>query len=399
MPATTIVCYSRFLWRDQFETSRHHLMRALSTRYDVLYVEPAPNLGRLLGGVFSSHADIRLEIARPRPEGAVRVCRPARLQFPLEPTVSMRPVYDLLRHAQGRALGRFARGFVPLTGRLVAFNSFYPARALASAAALRPNLFVYHCTDEIAELAHRQSPLAGARLAATEREAVRAADLVLASSQHLADKLKEMNSETYLLENGVDVETFAPALLPGDDPYDVPRKPVVLFVGNVYHGRHEVVDVDLLLELAQSEPGCSLVLLGSIPAASSVAKRLSAEQNVFLLGPRPRLGLAAYLRAADVCIIPYRQGPLTRGIYPLKMNEYLAAGRPVVSTDFSPSVRAFGAIASVVPSGRFVDAVRAILADPCRDALEAVKRRVDFAKTNSWRMRAEMVVRLIEERL
>ena len=141
----------------------------------------------------------------------------------------------------------------------------------------------------------------------------------------------------------MDVENLSgPALLPGDAPPDLPQKPVLLFVGNVWHGRQEVVDVDLLLELARAEPRCSLVLLGSIPAASTVARRLSAAPNVFLLGPRSRQELAAYLRAADVCLIPYRRSPLTRGISPLKMNEYLAAGRPVVSTDFSSSLRAFG---------------------------------------------------------
>ena len=119
--------------------------------------------------------------------------------------------------------------------------------------------------------------------------------------------------------------------------------------------------------------------------------------NVHLLGLRPRSDLAAYMRAADVCLIPYVTTALTRSISPLKLNEYLAAGRPVVSTPFSSALDGYEDCVAVVPDHGFLDAVRSVLADEGRDAPAAVECRLAKARANSWEARADRVAELIEE--
>lgn len=393
MSAPVFVCFSRFLWRDRWETSRHHLVRGLARRYRTVYVEPAPNLGRLLRGL--SDRSALLELRRPVDEPPLRVVRPPRPELPLEPFAVSRPLFDHLRRAEGRAQAACVGPFLPQGSPLVLFNSFYPARALGAVEALRPQLFVYHSTDNIAELAHGGSRGAMA-LAATEREAAARADLVVASSEVLAELLTAVNPATELLANGVDAENFAPALHEGPIPDDLPPGPRLFFVGNV-EGRR--LDVDLLCALAAYDRSWAVVLVGPVGLPAPLRARLAAEPNVHLLGARPRARLADYLRAADVCLIPYRENPLTRAIYPLKLNEYLAAGRPVVATPFSPSLAGFAGVVDVAPASEFADAVKAVVDNPGRMAPSAVAARVAAAAANSWEARVERLAQLVEARL
>lgn len=400
-----IAGFSRFLWRDRFTTSRHHLLRELAATGRVLYVEPAPNLGR--AAVALSRGDrqrLALELVRPCADPPVAVTRPRAPQFPLEVLSEWPRLWAREARRQGRVQGRLARrafSAVPLPGRraVVAFNSFYPARAAGIIEGLRPDLDVYHCTDAIEELTQTSGRSRGEMLAAAELAAAAAADLVVASAEPLAARLSQANPNTHFLPNGVDLETFAPALADGPEPADLPPRPRVLFVGNVEHGRREVLDSSLLERLARDLPATAFVFIGAVPAGSQASVELGPLPNVYMLGPRPRAELPAYLQAADVCVIPYRCTALTRSIYPLKLHEYLAAGRPVVATDFSRSLDEFREVVDVVPPADFAAAVRALLADGERDAPRRVAHRITVAAANTWQVRAAALLELMHEAL
>src|SRR5690606_26971458 len=86
--------------------------------------------------------------------------------------------------------------------------------------------------------------------------------------------------------------------------------------------------------------------------------------NLVFAGSRKPEELPAYLRQFDCCIIPYLKNTLTRSIYPLKINEYLAAGRPVVATRFSEDIYAFRPVAEIADShDAFLDAIDTAIAD------------------------------------
>ena len=394
---TGLATFSRFLWRDRFETSRHHLTRALSTRFTTCYVEPAPNLGRAARALTHEHERLALEFRRPVTEGRVRVARPLLPQVPLEALLTMPRLYDAERVRQGRALGRLGRRSLHGVSRIVCLESHYPARAIGIVEGLCPDLVVYHCTDEIGELTQLRTRASSAALEAAEREIAARADIVVASSEVLVEKLEPLNPRTYLLPNGVDVETFASALEPGEPPSDLPPAPRLMLVGNLDHGRQEVVDAGALEALAAAEPGWSVVVIGAVSATSAARRRLAPYRNVWFLGPRPRGALASYLRFADVCLIPYTVTPLTRGISPLKLNEYLAAGRPVVATPFAPSLREFDDCITIASGKDLASAVRAVLADPHSDSPAARESRLARARSNSWSARADKLIEHIEE--
>lgn len=121
---------------------------------------------------------------------------------------------------------------------------------------------------------------------------------------------------------------------------------------------------------------------------------LSSYTNVILTGAKKIEELPAYLQYFDCTLIPFKKNTLTKSIYPLKINEYLAAGRPVVATDFSQDIQGF---ADVIYIGRdhneFVHMIdQAIAENDC----DRIKARMAVANTNTWTARVERFWDIVE---
>ena len=149
--------------------------------------------------------------------------------------------------------------------------------------------------------------------------------------------------------------------------------------------------MDLLVAMAKARPQWSWVYVG--PHQTDVTA-LAALPNVHLLGPRPHDQLARYIHQFDVCTIPYARSVYTDTVVPTKLNEYLAMGKPVVSTDL-PALGDTPAVLRAIwttPATEqpFLAAIEAALASPT-DAT-AVSRRRALAEASSWDSRlAEML--------
>jgi glycosyltransferase involved in cell wall biosynthesis len=151
------------------------------------------------------------------------------------------------------------------------------------------------------------------------------ATAVLVCSPHLAT-VKGAERAVTLVTNGVDVARYR---RPAPRPDDLPAGRLALYVGTLHADR---LDVDLTARSAQAlAPDARLVLLG--PDALSAADRDRLHHaGAVLLGPRPYARVPAYLQHADVLVVPHVVSPFTESLDPLKLYEYLAVGRPVVST-------------------------------------------------------------------
>jgi glycosyltransferase involved in cell wall biosynthesis len=222
-----------------------------------------------------------------------------------------------------------------------------------------------------------------------EAELVRRADLVLTSSETLAEARRPLNPRTFYVSHGVDVAHFARALEPGPAPAADATglaRPVLGFFGLIA----EWIDLPLLGEIARRRPGWTLLLIGKATVDTSPLRRLP---NVRLLGQRPYAALPDYCRAFDVGLIPFRVDELTVRANPLKLREYLAAGLPVVSSDL-PEVRRYAELVRLAdgPAG-FIAAVEAALAERGEAAARA---RVEAMKHESWEARVEEISELIE---
>jgi len=234
---------------------------------------------------------------------------------------------------------------------------YYTPMALSFTRHLRPLATVYDCMDEL-------SAFAGAppTLRAREQELMSRADLVFTGGQSLYESKRDRHPRVHAFPSSVDVPHFARARAAQPDPQDQAGllRPRIGFFGVL----DERLDIDLVRGVAEARPDWTFVFLGPIVKIQPSA--LPAAPNIHYLGPKTYDELPSYLSAWDVAILPFARNEATRFISPTKTPEYLAAGRPVVSTSIRDVVRPYGdqglaRIADSVPE--FVAAIEAALTE------------------------------------
>lgn len=189
---------------------------------------------------------------------------------------------------------------------------------------LKPALSIYYCRDYV--IGEPYFARHGVRL---EAELARKSDFVLANSTHFAERFRQYNPKTYAIETGVNVELYK-----GTDNHPKPADmegiphPIIGYTGVLYTLR---LDLPLMYEWAKSNPDKSFVLVGPEDDQFK-AHEIHNLPNVFFLGKKPVEELPAYMQHFDVCINPQAINDITIGNYPLKIDEYLCMGKPVVAT-------------------------------------------------------------------
>jgi teichuronic acid biosynthesis glycosyltransferase TuaH len=187
-----------------------------------------------------------------------------------------------------------------------------------------------------------------------------------------------------VVPNGVDPSLWSQ---PGPAPgwfTELPG-PRLLYVGTV----DDRLDVEALRAVAQAWPDGSVILVGPLTDRTHLAPLL-AEPNVHFYDAVAREQVAALAYAAEACLVPHRQTPLTEAMSPLKLYEYLASGSPTVATDLEPVRRVDGPVHRVPPGGDFASAVQAALAAGRTPEPE----RQRFIEANSWSSRTSQVLEL-----
>jgi glycosyltransferase involved in cell wall biosynthesis len=200
------------------------------------------------------------------------------------------------------------------------------------------DLSLYHIDDE-----YTFSPTEK-EISPAERRLLESVGQVIIHSPALLRKKGGFNPNTEFVPNGVDYELFATPVPEPEDLRDIPH-PRIGYVGRI----KKVMDWDLLLELSTAHPSWSFVFVGPKaphPEIDSALNTMSARPNVYFLGGKPTQGLGGYPQHFDVCTMPYRVDDYTKYIYPLKMHEYLASGRPVVSSRIT-TVEEFGHVVRI----------------------------------------------------
>jgi glycosyltransferase involved in cell wall biosynthesis len=257
---------------------------------------------------------------------------------------------------------------------------------------LDEQLVVYHCYDEY-------SAFAGADrdgVADAEARILAAADLVFTVSEGLHARKSRFNPNTYLVRNAVDYRLFAAAQdahtpIPGELG-DI-RRPIVGCVTRIVP---EYFDAPLLRAIFAARPDWSFVVVGPECSASPALSDLKALPNVHLLGRRPFTDVPSYLKAFDACLIPYVLTENKRLADPLKLYEYLAAGKPVVSKPLA-SLTAFGDVVTFASgTGEWIAAIDEAVRG---DSPDAIGRRQAVARHHTWDNRVELISQLIARAL
>lgn len=200
---------------------------------------------------------------------------------------------------------------------------------------IKPKKHFYYSLDNISEVDYTAKH--GSRL---EEEQVKSAEAVLATSTVLKSKMEQWRQEVTLLPNAVDFDHFHSAT---SDSTEVASElqglemPLIGYVGSLEYR----VDADIMEKILQQNPDKKLVVIGPVIKEHFPMERLEGYENLMYLGPRKFEELPSYLKAFACGIIPFKNTGVTKSIYPLKVNEYLAAGLPVVATQFSPDIESF----------------------------------------------------------
>jgi glycosyltransferase involved in cell wall biosynthesis len=249
---------------------------------------------------------------------------------------------------------------------------------------LPSRLLVYDCLDAVTAFRPGQLEVEAAEIALARR-----ADVVLATSRELETRMRRHNPRTVLVPNAADYDHFAREVAAEEIPAELralPR-PVVGYVGEVAAW----LDTGLVHRLALRHPDWSIVLVGP---ATAEARRALTDANIHLLGRRPYADIPRYLAGFDCCLIPFRASPLTAAVSPVKLYEYLAAGRPVVSTPI-PSVLPFAREVLVGADRRFLEAVDEAVAG--RDDVAAAEARRRRARANTWEDRVACILDALKD--
>jgi glycosyltransferase involved in cell wall biosynthesis len=375
MPARDFICISSVRW-DSMRQRMQALTAELSLSRRVLYVEP-PALVEL--ALF--HAGTRSHVANAM--RGLRSVGGLRIFTPILPSLTQRePFRTFFQRMMRREIGRAAR--ILEFHSPVVWTWFYPG---LSVEALPRGDIAYDCVDEPG--LHRM--FAGRRTRTTralfeEVLLARRARWVFATARRLADRLAALNPNTHLLPNAAEPDAFS---CPAPEPQDlggIPR-PMAGYVGSI----GPWLDVGLLEEVARLLPRMSFVLVGPVMLGAKIG-RLRARSNVHLLGSRPHAAVPAYVRAFDVCLIPFHLNDITHSVNPIKFYEYLSAGKPVVATPLA-ELEPFGSVvdlASDAPS--FARAVERRALDPQAGMMQ----RVEIAGQNTWRQRVQTLLSVIE---
>ena len=253
---------------------------------------------------------------------------------------------------------------------------------------LRPDHIVYHCYDLF-----EQQPGWTAEFERAERELLRHADLVFSPTQMLCNKLMDKAPcQARELLNAADVQAiFAAAQAQVDIPADLARiaSPRLGYLGSI----HPQLDFPLLDGLAQRRPEMNFVLIGpeqNTPVLHADAGYLACKSrpNIHFLGARHRSEIPAYLLHMDANLMLYRltADSWTHVAYPLKLHEYLACGKPVVSVPLAPIME----FAPVIRFAQgFDDWERALVSALAEDNPQQCAQRRELAAQHSWERRAQ----------
>ncbi|HYC39595.1 MAG TPA: glycosyltransferase family 1 protein [Chitinophagaceae bacterium] len=346
-----VVCFSHLRWNFVYQRPQHLLSR-IAEHNRVLFVEEPIYTDSLHPYELHTDADTGIRILVPLvPENATKEQSRELQQKALD---------DVLQREKIRN---------PILW-------YYSPMALSFSDHLRPLLTVYDCMDELS--AFRFAPAA---LKQYEAMLFNKADIVFTGGHHLYEAKKYLHENIHPFPSSIDKDHFARARRSQPDPpdqADIPH-PRIGFYGVI----DERFNVRLLNELSSLQPGWHFVLVG--PTVKIDASILPKKPNVHLLGQKTYRELPAYLAGWDVAMMPFALNESTKYISPTKTPEYLAGGKPVVSTSIRDVVTTYGKPRLVRIADTVKEFEKAISSLLKTGANKSWLKKVDaFLATESW---------------
>ena len=262
----------------------------------------------------------------------------------------------------------------------ILLNSFNPLYLSKVNAYLNPTLSIYHSRDAVEEVKGHALQ--------KEIECTQHYDVSMATAKQLC---KNMEARTGIkvesFPNGGDVQLFKTAFeqtLPRPKELVNITTPIIGYTGAVC----QRMDYELLVKIAKANTDKTIVMVGPRQDKAFTTIDLDAIPNIVFTGAKKITELPAYLQYFDCAIIPFVKNNLTGGIYPLKINEYLAAGQAVVTTNFSEDIAAFKK--DIYLADNHDEFLQMINVAVHNNTIEVKQQRLNAAAGNAWENRAEL---------
>ena len=345
----TLICFSHLRWNFVFQRPQH-LMSRFAREMSVIFWEEPVDIGRKETAYLRVREDDAsgvVVVVPHLPEGMPQDAREAALKRLLDAHLASRP------------------------GPFVAW--YYTPMMLPFSRHIDAAVTVYDAMDELSKF-----KFAPEHLLELEQELIDGTDIVFTGGSSLYEAKKNRHSNVHCFPSSVDRTHFAKArarLFDPADQEDLPR-PRFGFYGVI----DERFDTELLAKAAEMRPNWAFVMVG--PVVKIADEDLPKRPNICYLGSKTYAELPAYLSGWDVALMPFAMNESTQFISPTKTPEYLAGGKPVVSTPIKDVVRHYGHLEGVKIAATADEFVAA-----CDEALELSRNR-----ENGWLAEADLML-------
>ena len=349
--ANDVLCFSHLRWDFVYQRPQHLLTRFANFGSRVFFIEEP---------VFTSDAEPRFDIS-PREENL----------FVVVPQIPTGTSEEELKSLLASLLDKFVAEY-----EIENFISwYYTPMMLAWSEHLAPLATVFDSMDELSLF-----KFAPPALLENEEKLLSLADVVFTGGQSLYEAKKDRHHNIHAFPSSIDVKHFAKAFEITDEPADQQNisHPRIGFFGVI----DERTDLELLARIAELRPGFQFIMIG--PVVKIDENDLPDRENIHYLGGKKYDELPAYLAGWDAAMMPFALNDSTRFISPTKTPEYLAAGKPVVSTPIRDVIRPYGekGLARIAASGE--EFVQAIVEAMAENAIERQLKADAFLANTSW---------------
>ena len=311
----TLICFSHLRWNFVFQRPQHLMSRFARDMSVIFWEEPVA-----IGSRETAYLQVREAPNAPN----------VRIVVPHLPE-------GMPEDAREAALGRLLDAHIAaVRGPLIAW--YYTPMMLPFSKHITPDVTVYDAMDELSKF-----KFAPEHLLSYEQELIDRADVVFTGGSSLYEAKKHRHDSVHCFPSSVDRAHFFKARAELFDPADqeeLPR-PRLGFYGVI----DERFDIELLDRIAEMRPNWSFVMVGPVVKISE--EDLPKRPNIHYLGPKTYEQLPYYLSGWDVALMPFAMNESTQFISPTKTPEYLAGGKPVVSTPIKDVVRHYGQLEGV----------------------------------------------------
>jgi len=251
-----------------------------------------------------------------------------------------------------------------------------------------PTLTIYNPVDRYSAFSFVDS----AKIAKYERDIAYRADAIICTADAIRRDLEPYNRHCFTVTHGVDVNHFHSVFQNNGVPEDIKNipGPIIGFIGGIA----DWVNLDLLLDVTKRYPDANLVLIGKTYPNVKGLEQLERQSNVHFLGYKDYKVLPGYLKQCTVCLIPYVINERLVAVDPIKLREYLALGKPVVSVDL-PEVRKLQDVVYIGENNKdFVDKIGKAMTE---DNPSLTQERIRVAWQSDWGVKIEEISAIVND--